>query len=100
MPVKPRMPATIDTTKKISAHFSSVTVRLPFSRRNSGSRNAIADVTSGTLNWFHAPERHDSPILTPGARVGWPDGLGLAESGSRRQHRPLRYCWGADDDDF
>ena len=36
MPVKPRIPATTDTRKKISAHFSSVMVRSSSFPRDAG----------------------------------------------------------------
>jgi hypothetical protein len=40
MPVNPRIPAIIDITKKIRAHFRSVTAKLLHPARAAASRNA------------------------------------------------------------
>src|SRR5579863_7347388 len=48
MPVKPRMPATIDTRKKISAHFRIVIAHSSRTRpRSAAARSKIGDLTSG-----------------------------------------------------
>jgi hypothetical protein len=47
MPVKPRIPATTDTRKKISAHFSNVMVRSSSLRAALLQRPRDAELTSG-----------------------------------------------------
>jgi hypothetical protein len=42
MPVKPRRPATIDITKKINAHFRSVTILPPALLGHLGRPSVIA----------------------------------------------------------
>src|SRR6476661_10052007 len=63
MPVKPRIPATIDTRKKTSAHFKSVIV-LSFSippphRRHDRNRRS----NFGRWNWFRQRDKSWSPPL-------------------------------------
>jgi hypothetical protein len=50
MPVKPRMPATTDTRKKINAHFNNV-IGGPF-RLSPWRVVKIADVTLAAWTWF------------------------------------------------
>src|ERR1700722_12187381 len=88
MPVNPKTPATIDTTKKISAHFSSVIARTS-SLRVIQQRFCDVDLTARAGTGSGPPQAHgDSGRDQKVDAVRYPviKQFCLAQSGSRRQH--------------
>src|SRR6185312_5774660 len=92
MPVKPRMPAMIDTTKKIRAHFRSVTVKLLQPARPP-PRHDIPDLTFSDRTGSSRRHRPDHSAGAEGAAGVEIDRYPLAQSPSRRQHRASTACW-------